>query len=272
MRPPDDLNTLKHVPLAMLGAGLFVVPFMWAFVLEKPTLLAMAPASGIVFLLTGLYIKYRSRYSPRDALWAFPLALVFFGSLLVASTTALAWRMNRPDLYGMAIGIAVLLACGGLAVGYWSERRRLAALTQDGVPELLAPLLDLQRHRVRPADAGAAQASLGRLAFATALALNVPLLLQLGGWDRNDVVWLAMPLLGGAVTYVLVTGFGPALARALAVVALEERMDRRFFTSRLEELQQLRRGFGLSRWLCRPEDRPVAKSTKSGAGSSRQRP
>lgn len=247
MRPPDDLKTLKNVPFAMLGTGLFVIPALWGFALPRDVLFAAAPITGLVFLSAGLHIKYRSRYTPQDALWSLPLTLMFFGSLLVASTTALAWRAHRPDLLGLAIGIALILTLGGLATGYWSERRQLVAPPGE-VPQSLRPLLDIQRHRILPMPAPR-QPTMGKIAFVAALGFNVPLLLQLGGWEANDVVWLAMPLLGGAVTYVLTTGFGPALARAFAVRDVEKRAGQPFCTSRLEELQTLRRTFWLSRWL-----------------------
>jgi hypothetical protein len=252
VRPPDDLKTLKNVPFAMLGAGLFVVPALWGFVLPKEVLFAAAPVTGLVFLVAGLHIKYRSRYTAQEALWSLPLTLMFFGSLLVASTTALAWRAHRPDLQGLALGIAALLAFGGLASGYWSERRQLVAPPGE-VPKALQALIDLQRHRLLPMPAPR-QPAMGTIAFFAALGLNAPLLMQLGGWGTNDVVWLAMPLLGGAVTYVLATGFGPALARALAVLAIERRAGQPFRTSRLEELQALRRTFWLSRWLGRTDN------------------
>ncbi|OWQ45474.1 hypothetical protein CDL60_19735 [Roseateles noduli] len=245
------MKTLKNVPFAMLGAGLFVVPALWAFALPKAVLFAVAPVTGLVFLIAGLHIKYRSRYSPQEALWSLPLTLIFFGSLLVASTTALAWRAQRPDLQTLAVGIAWLLTIGGLASGYWSEHRHLAA-SPGQIPKPLEPLLDLPRHRVRPMPSPR-QPTIGRIAFLAALALNAPLLLQMGGWQANDVVWLAMPLLGGAVTYLLATGFGPALARAIAVRDIEKRIGQPFCTSRLEELQTLRRTFWLSRWLARPD-------------------
>lgn len=94
------------------------------------------------------------------------------------------------------------------------------------------------------------------MAALTAVALNVPLLLQIGGWEANDVVWLAMPALAATVTMVLVSGFGPALARALALLDIERRVGRPLVTSRLEELQAMRRGFWWSRWLARANDTP----------------
>lgn len=98
MRPPDDLSTLKYLPLSMATTGALVLPALWAFVLGMGPLLPMSVVLGVVFLAYGLYIKYRARYSPREALWAAAMAVVFFGSLLVASTTSLAWRAQRPDL------------------------------------------------------------------------------------------------------------------------------------------------------------------------------
>ena len=256
MRPPEDLSSLKHLPLVLGAAGTFVVPAMWAFVLDKPALTVMAPITGLVFLGSGLHLKYRARYSPREALWAAVLALLFFGSLLVVSTTALAWRSHRPDLQPLALGLAALMLLGGMAAGYLAERRRLRVIdAATGLPAPLVPLLDLKRHRVLPLPSPPPPRA-ATVAALTAVALNVPLLLQIGGWEANDVVWLAMPALAATVTMVLASGFGPALARALALLDIERRVGRPLVTSRLEELQAMRRGFWWSRWLARADDTP----------------
>lgn len=256
MRPPEDLSSLKHLPLVLGAAGTFVVPAMWAFVLDKPALMVMAPITGLVFLGSGLHLKYRARYSPREALWAAVLALLFFGSLLVVSTTALAWRSHRPDLQPLALGLAALMLVGGMAAGFLAERRRLRVIdVATGLPAPLVPLLDLKRHRVLPFPSPPPPRA-ATVAALTAVALNVPLLLQIGGWEANDVVWLAMPALAATVTMVLASGFGPALARALALLDIERRVGRPLVTSRLEELQAMRRGFWWSRWLARANDTP----------------
>ena len=256
MRPPDDLSSLKHLPLVLGAAGAFVVPAMWAFVLDRPALMLMAPITGLVFLGSGLHLKYRARSSPREALWAAVLALLFFGSLLVVSTTALAWRAHRPDLQPLALGLAALMFVGGMATGFVAERRRLRVIDPaTGLPAPLVPLLDLKRHRVLPLPSPPPPRA-ATVAALTAVALNVPLLLQIGGWQANDVVWLAMPALAATVTTMLASGFGPALARALALLDIERRAGRPLVTSRLEELQAMRRGFWLSRWLSRANDTP----------------
>ena len=256
MRPPDDLSSLKHLPLVLGAAGAFVVPAMWAFVLDKSALMLMAPITGVVFLGSGLHLKYRARYSPREALWAAVLALLFFGSLLVVSTTALAWRAHRPDLQPLALGLAALMFVGGMATGFVAERRRLRVIDPTtGLPAPLVPLLDLKRHRLLPLPSPPPPRA-ATVAALTAVALNVPLLLQVSGWQANDVVWLAMPALAATVTTMLASGFGPALARALALLDIERRVGRPLVTSRLEELQAMRRGFRLSRWLSRANDTP----------------
>ncbi|WP_423596483.1 hypothetical protein [Roseateles sp. MS654] len=124
-----------------------------------------------------------------------------------------------------------------------------------GLSAPLVPLLDLKRHRVLPLPSPPPPRA-ATVAALTAVALNVPLLLQIGGWEANDVVWLAMPALAATVTMVLVSGFGPALARALALLDIERRVGRPLVTSRLEELQAMRRGFWWSRWLARANDTP----------------
>jgi hypothetical protein len=253
LRPPDDLSSLKHLPLVLGATGAFVVPAMWAFVLAKPALVVMSAVIGLVFLASGLHLKYRARYSPREALWAAVLAFLFFGSLLVVSATALAWRAHRPDLQLLAFGLAALMWVGAMATGFIAERRRLRIIdASTGLPAPLVPLLDLKRHRILPLPSPPPPRA-GTVAALTAVVLNVPLLLQIGGWEANDVVWLAMPALAATVTMMLASGFGPALARALAFMEVERRVGQRLVSARLDELQAVRRGFWLSRWLARDD-------------------
>ncbi|RZI60981.1 MAG: hypothetical protein EOP37_09175 [Rubrivivax sp.] len=251
---------------------MLVIPAMWAFLLGPRIVLTLAPITGLLFLLAGLHMTYRSRFSPGEALWSFVLALIFFGSLLVASTTSLVWRMARPDLQGLAVGLAVLIGGGALALGFIAERRRLLP-EKDGVPVALLPMVDLQRHQLHPLPASGSQPTMGRIAFLSALALNLPLLLQMNGLRGDDIVWLAMPVLGATVTYVLATGFGPSLARILALRALERRDGHRFTTSRLAELTEMRRHLWLARWLCREQDlaAPTAADADRKGARSRRR-
>lgn len=251
MRPPEELSSLRHLPLVLGATGTFIVPAMWAFVLDKTSLAVMSLVIGVVFLASGLYIKYRARYSPREALWAAVLALLFFGSLLVVSTTALAWRVKRPDLQPLALGLAAFMWFGSMGIGFVAERCRLRVIDAGtGLPAPLVPLLDLKRHRVLPLPSPPPPRAATVAAF-TAVVLNLPLLLQVSGWEANDIVWLAMPALAATVTMLLASGFGPALARAIALLAIERRVGRPLVSSRLEEIQAMRKRFWLSRWLAR---------------------
>lgn len=148
--------------------------------------------------------------------------------------------------------------------------RRLSP-TKDGIPVALTPVIDLERHQLRPLPVTGSQPTLGRIAFLSALALNVPLLPQLNGLQRHDVMWLAMPVLGAAVTYVLTTGVGPSLARILALRALERRTGQHFTTARLDELSAMRRTLWLARWLCREEDLHTPSPSGTGQKGVRQR-
>lgn len=249
MRPPDDLSTLKYLPLSMATTGALVLPALWAFVLGMRPLLPMSVVLGVVFLAYGLYIKYRARYSPREALWAAAMAVVFFGSLLVASTTSLAWRAQRPDLQPLALALAALMGAGGMGLGFVAERRRLRVIdAATGLPAPLVPMLDLKRHRVMPLPSPPPTPT-SKVVMIAAIGLNLPLLLKVNGWEANDVLWLVMPPVSATVTMLLHSGFGPGLARAIALLDVERRVGRPLVTSRLDELQAVRKGFWLSRWL-----------------------
>jgi hypothetical protein len=253
MRPPDQLNSLKWTPLAMAGTGVLVLPAMWAFSLPLSTVLGMAPFSGGLLFAFGLHMTYRSRFSPAEAVWGVCVGVLFFGSFLIASTTSLPWEAQRPDLIGFAVAVAIATGALSILLGFLAEKRRLRDEV-DGIPVVLMPLIDLQKHQIRPMPTPHPAPALGRIAFLTALAMNLPLLLQLQGFRRSSVLWVLMPLLFATITYILATGMGPAMARIQSLKAIERRTGHRFTTSRLDELTAMRRGLWLARWLCRDED------------------
>ncbi|UXH80166.1 hypothetical protein [Roseateles amylovorans] len=226
---------------------------MWAFLLPISAVLTMAPVTGVLFLLYGLHMTYRSRFSPDEGLLSFLVGIAFFGSLLVASTTSLAWQAQRSDLGGLALALAVAGGTGSVVLGFLVEKRRLSDRV-DGIPVVLKPLVDLQKHRLRSLPVERPAPAIGRIAFLAALVMNVPLVLQLHGFDGNSALWLVMPLLFAAVAYILATGVGPALARIQSLQEIERRTGRQFTTERLEELAEMRNGLWLARWLCRDED------------------
>lgn len=235
----------------MAVVGVLVVPAMWAFLLPISAVLVMAPITGALFLAYGLHMTYRSRFSPGEGLLSFVVGLAFFGSLLVASTTSLAWQAQRPDLIGLALALAIAGGSGSLALGFLVERRRLRDEV-NGIPVVLEPLIDLKKHQLRSLPAKRPAPAIGRVAFLAALVLNVPLVLQLNGLDGNSALWVVMPLLFAAVAYIFATGVGPALARIQSLRRIERQTGRQFTTERLKELAEMREGLWLSRWLCRP--------------------
>lgn len=253
MNPPQNLEVIRHAPLAWLGLGA-AQPMFWVFALPEggpgnaAAVLAPMPLTALLGLLLGLFIKYRSQYSARSYLIVAPVLLLLLGNLVLCFTLGLVWMAHRPDLTTAAVGVATLLVISGFLYGFGMERRRLQA-RHDGVPDALRPLLDLERARIHPMPTPAAPLHMGKFAVLAALCLNLPLLLELAGGSRLSLMWLVFPLSGGAAAYLLGSQVGPGLARALAVLAIERHIGHRLQSARIDELRALRRSFWLSRWL-----------------------
>ena len=78
---------------------------------------------------------------------------------------------------------------------------------------------------------------------------NIPLFFEYFAGRKNDAIFLAVLLLTGVFAYVNLKYWGPSFARLLLLRKIEKSIGRRFINADLEQIQELRRGFFLARWL-----------------------
>lgn len=234
--------------------------------------LSAVPLTAAVGLLFGLYIKYLSVYGARSYLIVAPMLLLLLGNLVLCFSIGLVWMAGRPDLTAAAVGVAALLVAGCLSCGFFMERRRLRP-THEGLPDVLRPLLDLDRERIHPMPTAAPPPHMAKFTGLAAVVLNVPLLLEIAGGSRASLLWLVFPVSAGAAAWLLGSQAGPGLARALAIMDIERSTGKRFVSGRIDELRDLRRGFWLSRWLAPGSklNRTTERVDAGPARSSRKR-
>jgi hypothetical protein len=239
---------------AMLFA-VFLFP-MFNGVIPTDTLLVVMGIAAIIGLFVGIYLMYRSTFNSTYGLGVFLYATTLFEFMLGGGAAVLAVQIaDRPDLRGLAVFTNVICILIPLLGGIYREAKALGwrpGSTVHGWQKQIEKYIDRSNHQVRPAlttadfDSSTMTAS---LAMVAAGAVNIPLLLELFGGERFSAVYFAAPLIMGTVAYINVTNLGPGIARLFMLRKLEKTAGRRFINADLEQIQELRRSFFLSRWL-----------------------
>jgi hypothetical protein len=88
---------------------------------------------------------------------------------------------------------------------------------------------------------------------------NIPLMFELFTSSRNNVMFLAAPVLLGTCIYVNITSAGPQLLNCILIRKIEKHQGFRFINADFEKIQELRRSFFLARWLMKDYVKPVSK-------------
>ncbi len=82
-----------------------------------------------------------------------------------------------------------------------------------------------------------------------AMGANIPILFQIYTGARNNVIFLAVPLIIGVFAYLSIKTLGPKIACLWLLRKYEKQTGRCFVNADYEKIQELRRTFFLSRWL-----------------------
>jgi hypothetical protein len=251
------LAGLAMGPLAGLGYSRWLG---WSLALKLSLLLALLLAG------VGAWRAWRAEFGARqgrlDALF-FVLAFIpFMGGIGVAAVD----MAGLPELAPWAVLTVAAAVMAPLLGAAWSERNRLLA----GAPQ--GPWW--QRH-VDEAACRLGSEAYGRQPdgaqrrmpwLALGLALNLPLLVRASvAGDR-----LLLPL--GAVGLTLLLAWigaahvGPALGRSWALLQRERRTGRRLVHAQFEAIQDLRRGFWLSRAFMADAQAPATPAGAPAGG------
>jgi hypothetical protein len=258
-----------------LAAGLFYL-IMLCQLSEDNTqgdifliVICFAAALGLVL---GLYIKYRAEFSPVYSIVVQHYFIVLLGVLLGGSILACAIILaSRPDLRWfafnanaacMALTLLISILLTARDMGVWdgtnswrqkiekyinySKRQVSPALTSDTVnfKKFAYPYLIIG-------------AGIG----------TIPLLFQIFTGNRQNAIFFAAPLVTLSISYMIFKSIGPSHVRIFLLRKIEKEQGYRFQNADYEKIQELRRGFFLSRWLMKdyrpPSDTiPLAKTIK----------
>ena len=99
---------------------------------------------------------------------------------------------------------------------------------------------------------------------------NIPLLFQIYLGGSGNAIFLVVPVLTGTFAYINIKNFGPGLLRLLLLKKIEKIHGRRFNNADLEQIQELRRTFFLSRWLMKDYFKPASNATAENSVTRRK--
>jgi hypothetical protein len=269
---------LSKAPLVIGVLGCMLIAFVLLPVFDGPkyrqaVLAPMVIAFSSGFVL-GVYFKYRAQFGVSGTLWVGTIFWYFFAGLAFGGTAALAAEIaGRADLrwwvFGLHNAIVLLTLLGG--INREAHALRLFDPTSRDFWKIkLDEHIDLNRNQIRPSLTTDRTEPWTTSRFRNLMwiigigSVNVPLLFELYGGGRNNLIFLAVPLLALTLGYVNLTTFGPALLRLLLVHRLEKATGRPFVNADYEQIQALRRTFFLSRWLMKDYTAPQTQQVKPG--------
>jgi hypothetical protein len=241
------------------------------------SILGIITASGFLGLIVGSYYTFRSNCGVTASLYYLLYVVLAMEYVFCSGAAAVAAQIaGRPDLNWLAVFANSLSMTITLIGGLYLEakKHKLFSTTSNSFwREKLDKYIDYPSHQIKPEsitsiETGSSTWKSPILIVAVGSA-NIPLLFELFGGGRFNAIFLAMPMLTCTFAYVNIKSFGPSLLRLILLSKLEKSLGYRFINADLEQIQELRRTFFLSRWLMKDYTKPstVATATQKPAAS-----
>jgi hypothetical protein len=239
----------------LLGAGMAGFFIKW---LGRDATLLLAVLLGTAMAGVAGWIAYRSDFAGRQGIAGAALMLLLLVPLVSGAAVMTVSLAGLPQLSLLAVGTCSLSLAIAFVAGL---RRQWLTLQREGFDGAWArtnvdpAAARLRASALRGTGADAVPGSPWSPWLAAALAANGPLLYRT--WGASDAQ--AMPFVLAALAlisvWVCARNVGPMAARGWFVLQLERHHGRRIVHEHHEELQALRCGFWLSRWLMEKKDK-----------------
>lgn len=260
--------------------------FFVAMYTDKPNqglsdmLLISIAIGAIGGLIQGIYIKFRAEFSSLCSIVMLSYYIASFEIIFGGGTAAFAMLLGgSSDLRYFAFNTNLACVVLSLLIGLLLEARRLGLLKRENRwrEEIGKHLNFLKRHvcptlTTKPSNTNSAD----RIWLIAGIGVNIPLLFQLYGGGRDYAVFFAAPLLTLTLFYINLKIFGPGFVRLFLLRKIEKEQGYRFQNADYEQIQELRRGFFLARWLMKDYRPPIsatvfAKSDKQTMNKRKHR-
>lgn len=262
----------------IFSSGVFLFPLFQGYVSNKYLFIAM----GILFVWSlgiGLFLKYRSVFEINTALILF--TCVFFALELMFSGGAAAAAVSiagQPELRWYAFTTNFFCMIISLMAGMYAEAKILGYRDSNGSSlwqKNIERYVDYSKYQilaVLPLSSIEGEKRLQSIRFSVIAVgtANIPLLFQIYLGGSDNAVFLVVPILTGTFAYINFKNFGPGLLRLLLLKKIEKIHGRRFNNADLEQIQELRRTFFLSRWLMKDYVKPTNNRTAANDAVQRK--
>ena len=225
---------------------------------------------GILGFFYGFYQQYRTNCGSTHAVFSVTLTFFIIEFAVLGGTIAMAvWIAGAPQLRILAVITAAITLLISIAFGMQREARKMKWWKTDTIAyakDKFAKQIDYthQTFKALPLekiDGNSIWKTYGFMIVCVGIT-NVPLMFQLFTGDRNNVIFLALPLLLSVFVYLNVKTVGRVLFNLILLRRLEASLGYRFINADYEEIQDLRRTFLLSRWLMKDYIKPTADKAK----------
>jgi len=244
-------------------------------------LLVFMAIGAFIGLVIGLHFKFRSACGSTSAIFRLFYFLIAMEVIFGGGGAGLALKIaGHPNLCWIAFYTNSLIILLSLLAGAVREARKFELWGDVGGTDKsdrwkleLEKYIDYTKHQVHPAVIDASPSSKKKSSLKSSFWIvaiggaNIPLLFDIYGGGRNNVMFFAAPLMTAVFVYINIKSFGPGGLRLWLLRKLEKAAGCRFINADYEQIQALRRTFFLSRWLMKDYAAPqpvtsVQKMTK----------
>jgi hypothetical protein len=255
------LSFLNAICLAMFSLVLFEGKIPGNFIFK------IIFFGAIIGFFSGLYITFRSTLSSGFGLFGFCYGVISLELLMAGGAIGLLMRQaGFYELRWFAFFTNFLGLSITLFAGIYYEVKSL------GVFDVAQPkrwqkeiekYIDYPSRKVLPALTNGQGLSQPKSNYFTSpyafLAMGIsgiPLFFELYVGGKANAIFFAAPVMTTVLIYQNFKKFGPGLVRIHLLRKLEKSVGYRFINADLEQIQELRRTFFLSRWLMKDYVKP----------------
>jgi hypothetical protein len=246
--------------------GFIVTMFMLRVPFSKHVAIALALVT-ILGMLYGAYFTFYAKFDSSSSLCMLLFVMLTVFVVIGSSGCALAVELaNHVELRWLAFFTNAVCIVLSLLVGAVREAKALGGWRGNPTSvwrERIERYIDYSKRQVSPSLTGD-KANYKEIKHPYIIigvgVANIPLLFELYGGGRANAIFLAAPLSMLAFSYLNLKTLGPAFARLLLLRRIEKEVGYRFQNADYEQIQELRRGFFLSRWLMKDYRPPKVES------------